>query len=101
MHIPHTHTHTLPKADVLSLLPLDILYAVPTLRFNVLLRLPRLLKVNRVACLLLQVSLTFQQSGCERVWCLYLAVVLQKKKAAVNDVNDYMSLAVLNWETTI
>ena len=34
------------QADVLSLLPLDILYAVPALRFNVLLRLPRIVKVN-------------------------------------------------------
>lgn len=34
------------QADLLALLPLDILYAVPALRFNSLLRLPRVLKVR-------------------------------------------------------
>ncbi|XP_011410082.2 PREDICTED: cyclic nucleotide-gated cation channel beta-1-like [Amphimedon queenslandica] len=34
--------------DVLSLLPLEILYIVPLLRFNVLLRLPRLIRIHRV-----------------------------------------------------
>ena len=34
------------QADILSILPLDILYAVPALRLNVLLRLPRVLKVS-------------------------------------------------------
>ena len=33
--------------DTLSLLPLELLYAVPVLRFNPLLRLPRLLRVSK------------------------------------------------------
>ena len=32
--------------DALSLLPLEVFYAIPVLRFNVLLRLPRLFKVR-------------------------------------------------------
>ena len=52
-------THWPFWVDLLSLLPLDLLYVVPYLHFNALLRLPRLLRVIPTVSLALAVQTVF------------------------------------------